>query len=368
MLPGRPGSSLRDLCENMDISKVQSIIRSIFQSIISGKRSNMVIVAGVISFFYIFVQLFVPISIEQEIKEVEIPAGTSYRNAFTILQENGLVRNKYFLIILGRITGLDRKIKAGYYSFRDRQMPISVLKTLLDGDVVEYTVTIIEGENMWDVARKLSGEGIMTEEDFFGRYKNRSFLDSLNIQAPSIEGYLFPDTYMFPKGIAPEEVLKVMVDTMRVHFTNEMYQRMAKLGFNERQVLTLASIIEKEAVVDFERPVISAVYHNRLEKRMRLQADPTVIYGVKDSRLGVTRNDLRRKTPYNTYMRSGLPPGPIGAPGLRSIMAALYPADVPYLYFVSKDNREHFFSESIRDHFNAVNRFRKKRAEGSKER
>jgi len=341
---------------------IRSKIVSIVQLARTRKRKTVFTIIGLGFFLYIFVQLFVPVSLDKEIVEVEIPAGSSYRKAFDILKENHLVRNRLVMIILGRLAGLDRRIKAGYYSFLDGQMPIEVLKALLDGKVVEYTITVVEGDTVWDVAKKLAESRIMTEEEFFDLYKNKSFLASLNINAPSLEGYLFPDTYKFPKGIAPEEVLRVMVRTMRGHFTDKMYERMTQLRYSEREILTLASIVEKEAVVDFERPVISAVYHNRLKKRMRLQADPTAIYGVKDSSEGVTRKDLKKKTPYNTYLKRGLPPGPIGAPGFRSIIAALYPADVPYLYFVSKNNREHFFSESIRDHFNAVNRFRRERS------
>lgn len=308
--------------------------------------------------FYFLCQLFIPLSVKERIVEVEIPRGTSFRKAFDILKEHGLVRDRAVMIILGRLTGLDRKIKAGYYSFWDKELPITVLKTLLEGKIIEFTVTIVEGDTVWDVAAKLEQAEIMDEGEFFRLYKDSQFLASMDIDAPSVEGYLFPDTYKLPKGIMPEDALAVMVRTMRAHFTSGMYRRMEEIRFSEREVLTLASIIEKEAAVDFERPIISAVYHNRLKKKMRLQADPTSIYGIKEYRLGVKKSDLRRNTPYNTYKRKGLPPGPIAAPGLKSIMAALYPADVPFLYFVSKDNREHFFSERIEDHVSAVRQFR----------
>ncbi|MGE5894254.1 MAG: endolytic transglycosylase MltG [bacterium] len=317
------------------------------------------VVALIASFLLYFLgQLFIPLSVKNKLVEVEIPKGVSYRKAFDILKEYGLVRDRYVMIFLGRLTGLDRKIKAGYYSFWDKEMPVTVLKTLLEGKIIEYTVTIIEGDTVWDVAEKLEQANIMDQGEFFRLYRNRDFLDSLNIEAPSLEGYLFPDTYKLPKGVPPEEALRVMVNTLRAHFTAEMYERMFELRFAEKEILTLASIIEKEAVVDFERPVISAVYHNRLKKKMRLQADPTSIYGIKDYKTGVTRSDLRRRTPYNTYIKRGLPPGPIAAPGFSSIMAALYPANVPFLYFVSKDNREHYFSRNMEEHANAVKHYK----------
>jgi len=150
---------------------------------------------------------------------------------------------------------------------------------------------------------------------------------------------------------------------MREKFSPDVLARMGKIGMTENEVLTLASIVEKEAVVDSERPLISAVYHNRLKKKMQLQADPTSIYGIKSSREKITREDLLRKTPYNTYQIKGLPPGPIASPGLKSIMAALYPADVPYIYFVSQDDRMHQFSTTAAEHIEAVKLYRQRQQE-----
>jgi len=312
----------------------------------------------VTAFTYALAQLFLPFPSEFRDREVEIRRGTSTRHVFRTLEEKGLVRDANLMVLLAKVTGAEGRIKAGYYSFSSSTSPFDVYMTVLRGRVVENTVTIIEGDTVWNVAQRLEEAGIMDRKTFFRLNSDRAFLDSLAIDAPSLEGYLFPDTYRFPKGFAPRKVLEVMVDNMRSKFTPGMYSQMKKMGFNERQVLTMASIIEKEAVVDSERAIISAVYHNRLRKRMRLEADPTAIYGIKDFSEGVTRKDLRRRTPYNTYRRRGLPPGPIAAPGLKSIIAALYPADVPYLYFVSKNNGEHHFSTTTREHFNAVNFYR----------
>jgi UPF0755 protein len=198
--------------------------------------------------------------------------------------------------------------------------------------------------------------------------KDSKFLWAHRIHAPSIEGYIFPDTYLIPKGMPAEEAVGAMIDRMRGKFSELMIQRMDQLGMSEREVLTLASIIEKEAVIDSERSLISAVYHNRLKKSMPLQADPTAIYGIKSSREKITREDLLKRTPYNTYVIKGLPPGPIASPGLKSIMAALYPADVPYLYFVSRDDRSHQFSTNIEDHEKAVKLYRQRQQVEKKER
>jgi UPF0755 protein len=226
------------------------------------------------------------------------------------------------------------------------------------GHVVENTVTIPEGFDIWQIARRLEEAEIVKEDEFLSLARKGSFLDRLRVDAPSVEGYIFPDTYRFPKRMSPEAVLKKMVETMREHFTEDMVARRIKLGMSEKEVLTLASIIEKEARVDDERPLISAVFHNRLRRGRPLQADPTSVYGFKDISSGITSQDLQRETPYNTYQIRGLPIGPIASPGLKSIRASLYPADVQYLYFVSRNNGRHYFSSTEAEHRRAIKRFR----------
>lgn len=190
---------------------------------------------------------------------------------------------------------------------------------------------------------------------------DKDFLSSYNIDSPTSEGYLFPDTYKIPKGMDPEDALSMMINKMREKYSDRLKTRASELGLSENQVLTLASIIEKEAVTDEDRPLISAVYHNRLKKKMLLQADPTAIYGIKSSKEKITSDDLKRKTKYNTYMIKGLPPGPIASPGLKSITAALYPANVPYIYFVSNNDSTHHFSVTAAEHEAAVKRYREKK-------
>jgi UPF0755 protein len=174
------------------------------------------------------------------------------------------------------------------------------------------------------------------------------------VDAPSLEGYLYPDTYKFSKGIKPETIFKRMVQRLKENFDEPLRKRSEELGMSENEVLALASIIEREAIYDIERPKISAVYHNRLKKNMRLQADPTVLYGVKKRWKRIRYRDLKRETPYNTYRFKGLPPGPIASPGIKSIRAALYPSDDDYLYFVAKNNGWHYFSKSNAEHSKAV--------------
>jgi len=191
---------------------------------------------------------------------------------------------------------------------------------------------------------------------------DRKFLDAHGIEGPSVEGYLFPDTYQFVRGMTPEEMLGKMVQRMRAKLTAEMRGRARDMGLNTHQLLTLASIIEREAIVKNEQRVIAAVFWNRLKIGMALQADPTVQYAVAKERRALSRADLTVDHPYNTYVHPGLPPGPIASPGLGAIQAALDPAPVKYLYFVASDDQRHHFSTTVQEHNAAVIRYRLARA------
>ena len=199
---------------------------------------------------------------------------------------------------------------------------------------------------------------LIDKEDFFELARDEEFLESLNIKAESIEGYLFPDTYYFNRSMSTRQIMKIMVDQFWKKVTPEMIKRAEELGFNTHQFVTFASIIGKESGNDAEKPMISAVFHNRIKKKMRLQSDPTAVYDLENFEGKVLRSHLRRNSPYNTYIIKGLPPGPIANPGLASLKAALYPAPVNYLYFVSKKDGSHYFSTSLAEHNQAINRYR----------
>jgi UPF0755 protein len=299
--------------------------------------------------------------------EVHIPEGSSYKQAIEILSKNRLLRDKNLFLLIGKITSVDRRIKAGYYSFWGNMSPYEIFKKLVEGKIIESDITIVEGDTLSEIAKKLEENKIMTIEKFESLSRNRDFLKSLNIDAPSLEGYLFPETYRIPKGSKPEAVLSLMVNMLRKHFDEPLINRLRDLNMSENQLLTIASIIEKEAVVDEERPLIAAVFYNRLKKGMPLQADPTAIYGVKSYRNKITRSDLRSRTHYNTYVIKGLPPGPICSVGIKSIRAALFPADVPYLYFVSNRDGTHYFSKTLDEHIKAIKRIAEQREISEKE-
>jgi len=307
---------------------------------------------------YLLVQLFIPIYNGAAPVEIEIPQGASYANAADILAGNKLIRDKFLFRALGKITGADRKMRAGYYRFWSGISPFDVFQQLRKGKIIEYEVTIVEGDSLLEISEKLAAKNFVGADTFNALARDKSMLDSLQIDSPSIEGYLFPETYKLPKGARPGDIVRLMVSKLRESYTDEIKTLMQQSGWSENDVLTLASIIEKEARTDEERPVISAVYHNRLKMDMPLQADPTAIYGIKSSKTKIMSSDLKNRTLYNTYIIKGLPPGPIASAGVKSIKAALCPAKVPYIYFVARGNGTHLFTSSLAEHNIAVGKVR----------
>jgi len=333
-------------------------------------KKNVIAIAG--AFLFVFLvytaaELIIPLPFGNKPIEFEIKRGTTFRQAVDSLAQKGLVRDKWIIFLLGRISGIDRKIKAGYYSLWGTMSPLEIFNAIRLGKIIEYEITIVPGDSLREVGQKFSLLSAVEGEEFQRLCTSREFLDSLDVDAPSLEGYLFPETYRFPKGLEVKEALSIMVNRLREKFDDDMTLRTMELGLTEREVLTMASIVEKEAITDKERPIIAGVYYNRLKKHMLLQADPTAIYGVKSSKETITKQDLLKKTPYNTYVIKGLPPGPIASPGLKSIIAALNPADVPYLYFVSNNDGTHNFSVTLSNHVEAVKIYRSRKKERSKD-
>jgi UPF0755 protein len=315
----------------------------------------------VVFFLYTVAELIIPLPFGNRSIEFEIKRGTTFRQAVEALAQRGMVRDKWVFLVLGRLTGMDRKIKAGYYPLWGTMSPLQIFNAVREGKIIEYEIMVVPGDSLREIVDKFSFLGEIGAVEFRKLSTDRAYLDSLDIDAPSLEGYLYPDTYRFPKGLDVGDILAIMVDRMREKFDDEMLARALEMGISEKEVLTMASIIEKEAVTDDERPTIAAVYYNRLKRNMPLQADPTAIYGVKGSNEKITKSDLIRPTPYNTYVIKGLPPGPIASPGLKSIQAALNPSDVPYLYFVSNNDGTHIFSVTLSSHEEAVKNYRERK-------
>lgn len=311
---------------------------------------------------YITIELTKPINVSED-TEVYIPKGTSFSSIAKIFKEKGIIKNETIFILIGRIYGIEKKARAGYYLFTKEMTVLDVIKKLLQGKILEYTVTVVEGDSLYEIADKLSKINPDFKNQLFELAYDKAFLKSLKIDAPSLEGYLFPDTYNVPKGLELEEIVKLMVKRFWEVYDSKLIEKTKKMGWTVNQVVTLASIIEKEAKVDEEKPLISAVYHNRLKLGMPLQADPTAIYGIKRYKDGVTKKDLKNRSPYNTYVIKGLPPGPIASPGLKSIIAAVNPAKVSYLYFVSRGDGTHEFSNDYKTHVSAINQIRGNRVD-----
>ncbi len=319
-------------------------------------------VTAVISIFLSFsilicisflIHILAPVSFEEKWKEIKIPDGSTYTESLDILKYNGIIKSKLTFLLLGRITGSHTELKPGYYNLSASMSPLQVFDNIIRGSTVQYSITIPEGSNLKNIRKKLEGKGLIDDESWQLVY-DREFIKSLNIDAPSLEGYLYPDTYYFAKGTPPETIFKVMVQRLWDNFNEPLRKRATALGLSINEVLTLASIVEKEAIYDFERPIISAVYHNRLKINMKLQADPTVLYGVEKRWKRIRYRDLRRVTPYNTYVIKGLPPGPIASPGIKSIKATLFYKDVDYMFFVAMNNGRHYFSRTGEEHMRAV--------------
>jgi UPF0755 protein len=241
-------------------------------------------------------------------------------------------------------------------------LPLEVLDALVKGQVKPHLVTIPEGYTLSQIAQLLEDLNLVEKKGFLQKASSPAFINTLGLSqlaGPTLEGYLFPDTYHLFREMDPEEVIQMMVHQFKKVFGPDLANRASELGISEREVVILASIIEKETPLSEEKPLISAVFQNRLKKKIPLQSDPTVIYGIKNFNGNLTKEHLMRPTPYNTYLIAGLPPTPICNPGKDSLLAAVRPAPVPYLYFVSKNDGSHFFSSDIEEHNRAVWKYQK---------
>jgi peptidoglycan lytic transglycosylase G len=291
---------------------------------------------------------------------VEVQEGASFKEVTNQLAQKGLIVSPFWFRLMGKVQDAERRIQPGEYDLHTAMRPVEILSAMVKGKVIQYSVMIPEGLTAQQIGKLLEEAGIAKEEDIAPLVSAPAFAKSLGLEAQTLEGYLFPDTYHFRRRTKPEDVLRAMVHRFQEAYTPELQAQAAALGMSERHVVTLASIIEKETGQEDERPLISAVFHNRLKKGLPLQSDPTVIYGIRKFSGNLTRKDLGRRTPFNTYTSKGLPPSPIANPGLKSIQAAVSPAPVKYLYFVSKNDGSHHFSVTLTEHNRAVERYQKR--------
>lgn len=290
-----------------------------------------------------------------------IAPGEPFRQVAAHLHRRSIIASELKFRILARFQKADRKIIAGEYELTGAMPPLAVLKTLTDGSVRLHRLSIPEGLTLRQTAEKVSAAGLCDPEAFMAAAEDESLVRRMGLRAGTFEGFLFPDTYYFSGDVSPEQIIKAMTDRFQEVFLPEWKIRAGDMGFSVEEIVALASMIEKETAVPDERALVSSVFHNRLKKKIRLASDPTVIYGIENFNGNLTRKDLTTTTPYNTYMITGLPLGPIASPGAASLHAALFPADTEYLFFVSKNDGTHQFSITLEDHNSAVEKYQGQR-------
>lgn len=289
---------------------------------------------------------------------IEVHPGETLRQVAQRLSARGLLAHPRLFVALGILRGDSANIQAGEYVVKGAVSPSELMDYFVSGRSRFVSLTVPEGFSLAEIAARVQEEELGRADAFLALAHDPKFIAALHLPVAktpaSLEGFLYPETYLFHRGVGEAAVIQAMVREFDLRAAPILTQQAKQSGLTPYQALILASIVEKETAVPSERPLVSAVFHNRLQARMRLASDPTVIYGLDNFDGNLRRVDLRTKTPYNTYRIHGLPPTPIASPGLASIRAALHPADVDYLYFVAKGDGTHVFSKDYRDHERAV--------------
>jgi UPF0755 protein len=300
-----------------------------------------------------------PYGYGRNVKVFDFSSGYTMKKISKELKSSRIIGSATLFSLHARIQKADEKVQAGTYRFTDGMSPSEILKKLINGDVYEVRFVVPEGYSIYQIAELLESRKIFPKDSFLKQCFNPALLQELSIPAKSVEGFLLPRTYSIKPGTDATILIKEMVAQFRSTYAFKYANQAKSLGMPELELLTLASMIEKEAVVPAERPLIASVFFNRLKKNMPLQSDPTAVYGIRAFAGKISKKDILRETPYNTYSISGLPPGPIGNPGEDSIKAVLSPAQTPYLYFVARKDGTHHFSATLEEHNRAVEKYLK---------
>jgi UPF0755 protein len=315
----------------------------------------LIIVAG----GFIAYKIFVPYDIGSQRRSVMINENDNFPTVLKNLNEAGVLKGDYIFKTMAVITGVDKKLSPGRYDFVGRVSLYDILKKLKNRDIATLMVTIPEGLTVYKTAGLLANKLNIDSAKFVERALDSSFTEK-KYHLDGLEGYLFPETYRLWYGIKIDQIIDIMVSEYRQK-TDSLFNHLPEDINSKKGVMTLASIIEAEARAENEKPLISSVYHNRLKRKMRLQADPTVIYALGGLDRPLYYKDLEYDSPYNTYKYAGLPPGPINSPGLASIEAALHPAETNYLYFVADGTGRHIFSNTLTEHNRAKRKIKKEK-------
>lgn len=322
---------------------------------------SLAVAIAVVAVYFGYQVLRLPVGSNKAEIIFEVNPGSSLSQISGHLREKGLIRNSRLFQLYATVKGLASKFKVGEYSLSQSMTPDEIIRVIVSGKSIARTITIAEGLNIYDIASIFEKNNIATSEEFFKIVGDRKFIKSLlNENVSSLEGYLYPETYKFTKFEDAKSIVTQMVNRFLTVW-KEVEPDANAIGWSRAQVVTFASIIEKETGAGFERPIVSSVFHNRMNKKMRLQTDPTVLYGlaIKQGKMptNITKSDLLTPTVYNTYTIMGLPPTPIANPGFEALQAAVKPAKSNYLFFVSQNNGTHIFSENIQQHNKAVKEY-----------
>lgn len=284
----------------------------------------------------------------------DLTRGMSPQGITESLEKAGVIDNGFLFLWSGKLHRAWGGVKSAEYELSPSLSPRQLFKMLQSGVGIQKALLIREGDNIFQVADTFASAGLAEKAAILDRLRSPPFISELGLlpeAGASLEGYLLPNTYFYDKRETPEHLIRRMVEAFKKNWTPEFDARAKALGLSRREVVILASVVEKETGAGFERPMIASVFHNRLKKKMRLQSDPTTIYGIWENYSGnLHRSDLLQKTPYNTYAIPALPTGPISNPNPESIKAVLYPAETDYLYFVSKNDGTHIFSKTYAEH------------------
>lgn len=292
----------------------------------------------------------------------EVPTGVSFRRIAQDLQDKGLIIDAFRMRVLAKLTGQGGRVKHGEYALNKGMTPGEILSILVSGKSIQYPVTFPEGSNIYEMAAILNSKGLYKGEEFLKAVKDKAIIqDLLGIEVSSLEGYLFPETYNVTRYTPLRDLLAAMVQNFKTaygHAENELKAKGQSPPLSRHELVTLASIVEKETGAPEERPMIASVFYNRLRKNMKLQSDPTIIYGIwvdtGSYKQNITKDDILRSTRYNTYTVPRLPWGPIANPGREALSAVLMPANSEYLYFVSRNDGTHIFTRTYEEHLKAV--------------
>lgn len=317
----------------------------------------MILLAGFIGFHFISTS---PSNQDEEII-FEVPQGASFQRIAKELETRKLIHNATLFSWYARLKGATGKIKVGEYEMKTNMTPAQILTVITSGKSVGHPFTIAEGLNIFEIGELYEKLGYGRSKDFIDSATDKQFVKSLlGEERSSLEGYLFPETYQITKYTSARELLKAMVNRFQAVYAEIENQKEVQ-GLTKHQIVTLASIVEKETGAPDERPRISSVFHNRLQRGMLLQTDPTIIYGLAEQAgktiYKISKADITRPTRYNTYVIKGLPPGPIGNPGREALLAAMKPEKTDYLFFVSQNDGTHIFTQDYKAHLAAVRRF-----------